>query len=118
MKRGDKVKCIDNTGVPDINIGDEYEVDEVTGNLIYLKEYDRMMLGTWRFLAVSETESTVPKSSKCNHNWKAIQGLFTTWYNCSKCDIKKEDYEKTLTEGGGDNPPPVPPVDLESDWYF
>lgn len=33
-------------------------------------------------------------TDECSHEWKAVVGLKNTWYNCKKCDIKKEDYDK------------------------
>lgn len=32
--------------------------------------------------------------TECAHEWKAIQGLNQTWFNCKKCDMKKEEYDK------------------------
>jgi hypothetical protein len=30
----------------------------------------------------------------CNHAWKATVLIISTVYDCSKCGIKKEDFEK------------------------
>lgn len=30
---------------------------------------------------------------KCDHEWKGTQGLFKTYYDCTKCSVKKEDWD-------------------------
>lgn len=30
---------------------------------------------------------------KCEHEWKGTHGLFKTYYDCIKCNVKKEDWD-------------------------
>ena len=34
--------------------------------------------------------------SRCYHEWKPILLLTSTVYNCIKCGVKKEEYEKNI----------------------
>ena len=34
--------------------------------------------------------------SKCSHDWKPILLLTSTVYDCIKCGVKKEEYEKDI----------------------
>ena len=35
---------------------------------------------------------------KCNHDWKDNLLLYSTVTDCSKCHVKKEDWDSTLLE--------------------
>lgn len=42
-----------------------------------------------------EVEGDIPWDQVvCIHSWKPVLLLTSTVYDCSKCKIKKEDYEK------------------------
>lgn len=45
-----------------------------------------------------EDDSINTKQKHCWHNWKPILLLTSTVYDCSKCGVKKEDYEKWSSE--------------------
>lgn len=36
----------------------------------------------------------VPKEKSCNHEWKAVELIYSTVYDCKKCGMKREDYDK------------------------
>jgi hypothetical protein len=42
----------------------------------------------------SVKNNDIPKTQQlCYHDWKPIVLIISTVYNCSKCGVKKEDYE-------------------------
>ena len=42
-----------------------------------------------------EESKELPWNQKiCNHDWKKIVLITSSVYDCSKCGVKKEDYEK------------------------
>lgn len=53
----------------------------------------------WDILDASDedVDNEVIDPNNCNHSWILVGNGPVTgepWYNCKKCDIKKEDYEK------------------------
>lgn len=42
----------------------------------------------------SKDDSLTMEQHWCNHEWKSIQLIMSTVYNCKKCDAKKEVVDK------------------------
>lgn len=51
-----------------------------THSFYYYEEFD---------LPTGENEKAIQNKSKCEHNWKAYQGLTESYEFCSKCDERK-----------------------------
>lgn len=46
---------------------------------------------------ISENQDEIGKvklNTSCNHEWKTVQGLIKDYTDCTKCGMKKEDYEE------------------------
>ena len=51
-------------------------------------------MGWWDYEnQITEEEHIAWNQQICYHEWKAILLLTSTVYNCSKCDLKKEEHE-------------------------
>jgi len=45
----------------------------------------------WHGIGIPSIPEVIPEEKKCQHEWKAILGLFEVYYNCKICDKKKEE---------------------------
>jgi hypothetical protein len=54
-------------------------------------------MNDWYYDSDWAKEDTIEdKRKRCWHEWKAILLLHSTVYDCVKCGIKKENYEKQI----------------------
>lgn len=52
--------------------------------------YDKWQGSDWS----PEWRDEPPPVPLCNHEWKSILLITSTVYDCKKCGMKKEDYDK------------------------
>jgi len=56
------------------------------------------MNGWWDEYDKEEEENKNNDSSRCHHVWESVGRspvLDIEWFNCKKCKMKKEDYDKS-----------------------